>query len=385
MRDLPMRVAIFQPLIPSYRLPLYERLGALPGLELTVYAGDSEGSLKACHRGTSFRVVSAPLRYWALGFRTQSAQVSLPTHRKFDLLIAPWDIHYLTVIPSVALARSMGIPIVLWGHGYSLRPHLLSDAARNLWGKMANGVLLYTGSVANQLIEECGFSRDRVFVAQNALDQAPIQAARRHWLDRPRELEDFQRSHGLDPAKTIVFLSRLEVANRIDLLLHASAALSREHPALKTVVIGDGSSRAELQLLARSLRIEDRVIFTGAIYEESKLAPWMLSGTLFCYPANIGLSLLHAFGYGLPAVTSDDRWAQNPEIEALVPDGNGLEYRSGDLNDMVRQCARILSDSALHQRLSASALQTVQDLYSMDQMVDGFKQLFGWYAALSRR
>jgi glycosyltransferase involved in cell wall biosynthesis len=372
-----MRVAICQPLIPAYRLPLFERLGALPGVELTVFAGGSEGSLKGFHSGTSFQVISAPVHQYMGGLRAQFAQMTAPAQR-FDVVIAPWDIHYLTLVPSVALARSIGVPIVLWGHGYSQRPRALTDAARNLCGRFADAVLLYTRSIATQLIERCRFSGDRVFVAQNALDQSPIQAARRHWLDRPQWLQEFQRTHALDPSQTIIFVSRLEVGNRIELLLQATRLLSRLHPNLKTVIVGDGGDRTRLSQLARSLEIEAQVVFTGAIYDEVALAPWMLSGTLFCYPTNVGLSLLHAFGYGLPAVTSDNRRTQNPEIEALIAEENGLQYRDGDLQDMVRQCARILDDASLRIRLSQSALNTAVVRYSMDTMVNGFKQVFRW-------
>jgi hypothetical protein len=146
-----MRVAICQPLIPAYRLPLFERLGALPDIELTVFAGGNEGSLKAFQRGTTFRFVSAPVHHWPFGLRAQFAQVTALTHRRFDLLIAPWDIHFLTLAPAVAVARSVGIPVVLWGHGYSLRPHPLTDAARNVFGKLADAVLVYSRSIAAQL------------------------------------------------------------------------------------------------------------------------------------------------------------------------------------------------------------------------------------------
>jgi glycosyltransferase involved in cell wall biosynthesis len=375
-----MRVAICQPLIPSYRLPLFERLGRLPGIELTVFAGGSEGSLAAFHTGNSFRVVFAPVRRWVAGLRVQSAQVSAAAQGEYDVVIAPWDMHYLSLVPSVALARARGVPIVLWGHGYSQRPHALTDGARNVCGRIADAVLLYTRSVATRLIETARFSRDRVFVAQNALDQAPIQDAKRYWSIRPEALAEFRRMHAIDSASTILFISRLEPNNRIDLLLHATAALCSAHPDLKTVLIGDGSDRARLVALARSLGIEARVIFAGAIYEESKLAPWMLSASLFCYPTNVGLSLLHAFGYGLPAVTSDNRRAQNPEIEALIADVNGLEYRDGDLQDMVGQCGRILTDTMLRRRLSHGATQRVLEEYSMDRMVDGFAQVFDWSA-----
>jgi glycosyltransferase involved in cell wall biosynthesis len=375
-----MRVVICQPLIPAYRLPLFERLGALHEVELTLCAGGSQGSLRAFHRGDTFRVISAPVQHLGLGLRAQVAQVTALRRSKIDLLILPWDVHFITLPPAIALARGLGIPVVLWGHGYSQRPHVLTDAARNFCGRMADGVLLYTNSVAEQLIGRAGFSAERVFVAQNALDQSPIQAARDHWVSRPRELAAFQNSHGINPARTMLFISRLERANRIDMLVRATARLSRIHPHLKTIIIGDGSHRHQLEALARSLNVQNDVIFTGAIYEEAQLAPWMLSASLFCYPVNIGLSLLHAFGYGLPTVTSDDRRAQNPEIEALVPDSNGLEYKAGNIEDMIHQCSRILGDPELQKRLSKSALETVVNRYSLDEMVGGFQRLFSWAA-----
>ena len=310
------------------------------------------------------------------GLRLQPALLAAAARRGFDLVVAPWDVRYLNLLPSVALARAFRTPIVLWGHGYSLNPHPLTDGARNFCGRLADAVLLYTESVAAQLIETAHFSKDRVFVAQNALDQTPIQLARQSWMDRPEALAEFQRQHGVDSARTILFISRLEANNRIDMLLRATAALCPRYPDLKTVLIGDGSDRARLVELTRMLGIEGRVAFAGPIYEESELAPWMLSATLLCYPTNVGLSLLHAFGYGLPAVTSDNRRAQNPEIEALVAGVNGLEYRDGDLDDMVRQCEQILGDPDLRLQLSEAALQGVLHRYSIDRMVDGFKQVF---------
>lgn len=373
-----MRVAIFQPLVPSYRIPLYERLGARSDIELTVFGGGNWGSVPALSQGKSFRFVYAPVRHGALGLRVQLAQVQAMIRSRFDFVIAPWDIHYLTTLPTVGLSRARRVPIALWGHGYSQRPHPLTEAARNFVGRCADAVLLYTRSVARELVEQHRFAAERVFVAQNALDQTPIQTARQHWLENPLRLEQFQREHDLDPGQTILFVSRLEPSNRIESVLAATAALSDEFPRLRTVLIGDGSHRAELERTAVSLGIRDRLVFTGALYEEPRVAPWMLSATVLCYPTNIGLSLLHAFGYGLPVITSDDRRSHNPEIEALVPGINGIEYRAGDDTDLIRACAQVLRDPVLRQNLGAAALQTVLERYSMDTMVAGFERLFQW-------
>ena len=373
-----MRVVVCQPLVPAYRVPLFERLGAVPGVQLTVYAGGDEGSLKgATSTANAYEFRQAPIRLLPLGLRLQRGTAGLIRERP-DLLIAQWDIRYLNTLPLVAAARMWRVPIVLWGHGYSQRPHRLTDAARNICGRLADGVLLYTKTVAAQLVADGELRPERVFVAQNALDQTPIQRARRRWIADPEALERFRRDHGLDPARTLLFVSRLEPKNRVDLLLEAVARLSGRFEGLRLVVVGEGSARASLERRSEELGIRTNALFVGALYEEEQLAPWMLSSTAFCYPANIGLSLLHAFGYGLPVITSANRSLQNPEIEALRNGHNGLEYRDGDVDDLVRQCARVLAEPGLRARLGQNALETVLRDYSIEHMLDGFREVIEW-------
>lgn len=380
-----MRVVICQPLVPAYRVPLFERLGSLPGVQLTIYAGGDEGSLRAAMSATNaYEFRPAPVRLLPLGLRLQLATPGVVRQRP-DLLIAQWDIRYLNTFPLVVAARMRRVPVILWGHGYSRRPLRLTDAARNACGRLADGVLLYTKTVAAKLVAEGELRRERVFVAQNALDQTPIQHARRQWMANPEALRDFQRAHGLDPGRTLIFVSRLEPSNRVELLLEAVARLNDRFERLRLVVVGDGSARANLERRSKQLGIHANVVFLGALYDEERLAPWMLSSAAFCYPTNIGLSLLHAFGYGLPVVTSDNRALQNPEIEALRTEHNGLEYREGDIDDLVRQCNRLLAEPGLRARLGQSALETVLREYSLDHMLDGFKQVIDWARARHER
>ena len=94
--------------------------------------------------------------------------------------------------------------------------------------------------------------------------------------------------------------------------------------------------------------------------------------TLFCYPVNIGLSIMHALGYGLPVVTSDDLAAHNPEIEALEPGGNGLLYRDGDVDDLVARWKDLMTDHDQRARMSRQAIRTVEEKYTLENMVQGF-------------
>ncbi|MHB8837660.1 MAG: glycosyltransferase [Gemmatimonadaceae bacterium] len=183
---------------------------------------------------------------------------------------------------------------------------------------------------------------------------------------------------------TVIFVSRLEYANRVDLLLDASVILRRRLTELRVAIVGDGPERASLVQAIEARGLSDVVIMVGRLYDEMRLAPWFLCADVFCYPENVGLSLLHAFGYGVPAVVSDRRSCHNPEIDALQPGANGLLYQHGNAADLALQLTRILSDKPLRQALSASALSTVNEQYSLSRMVDGMEQAI-WFAARSRK
>lgn len=376
--DPALRIAICQPALPHYRAPVYDLLGSQEGIRLTVFAGGKLGTLEPGRAGQHYETRLGPVARLRLLGRTvsfQAFQLQVMNPRRFDLVILDWDANYLSLPLALALGALRGVPVALWGHGYSKSPSRLRDGIRNAYGRRAGAVVLYTRSVAQGLVEHEGYAPERVFVAQNALDQAPIRAAREHWLARPEELGAFAQRHGLTPGRTVLFVSRLEAENRLELLLRATAQLCAWDPAVRTVIVGDGPELPRLRNLAAELGVQDQVIFAGRIYEDMSLAPWALSADLFCYPVNIGLSILHAFGYGLPVVTCDALAAQNPEIEALEPGVNGLLYRCGDMGHLAEQCRAILEDQPLRQRMSEAATRTVAERYTLENMVQGFLDL----------
>ncbi len=373
-----LRIAICQPVVPHYRVPVFNLLGAQPGIELSVFAGLGGNTLQSATGETDFRHVRAAIRHHRLGsidFYYQRAQVDVVDPTRFDLVILPWNIRYLSLWPAMRKARDRRVPIALWGHGYSKRERRAIRWCRNRLARRADAMLLYSYGVARRLVAQFSFAQRRVFVAQNALDQAPTRESVRRWSSDPGALAAFQQQHDLDPAQTVVFVSRLERTNRVEMLIRGLHRLRRNRPAAKLVIVGDGPERAVLQALASELGQGRHIIFTGAIYNESELAPWMLSATLFCYPVNIGLSILHAFGFGLPVVTSDDIGSHNPEIEALQPGANGLLYRDGDVEDLVAKWNKLMDKPVVRQQLSAAALRQVQENYTLPRMVQGFLDL----------
>jgi glycosyltransferase involved in cell wall biosynthesis len=367
-----IRLVVQQPALPHYRVPVFAELSRRSGLSLRVVHGAVPDLTNAPAAG--FRAELVPTRRLRLPGRTlswQGAQLRLARRREADVLILSWNLNYLSLVPALLRARRQGVATILWGHGYSKR-----ESPRRRWARMrvtglASGLLLYDRRSARRCVES-GVDEARVFVAPNSLDQRPIEAAQRPW-DDPARLEEFRRSADLPRDRVVLFVSRLVAANRVDLLVQAAARLRPAFPDLRVLVIGGGPEAEPLRHLARSLELGQVVRFLGPLYDEGALAPYFRCASVFCYPANVGLSLLHAFGYGLPAVTSDHIEAHNPEIDALRRGENGLLYADGDAADLARVLERLLADPALRERLGREARRTVREEFTLEKMVDGME------------
>ena len=367
------RVTIIQPSLAKYRVPVYRELAKRPGIDLQVIYGMSEGIPNVEPSGFSAKF--SPLRVAQTNtghILWHNAQFDFATRKHCDVLILSWDVHYASLLPALARARANGVATILWGHGYSKTERPWRAWLRQVPARFADVLLFYSQGPARTYVERYGWDQNRVVVASNALDQTAIKAARSEWLSNRDKLIQFKEKHGLDGRPVILMCSRLEVANRADLLLRATARLLESIPDVKVLVVGTGDAEPDLRRLSQELDLGDRVKFVGPVYDEKELAPWFMSADVYCYPQNIGLSLLHAFGYGLPVVTSDRLETHNPEIEALKPCANGLLYRHGDIQDLADSLQRLLTDKELRNELSEGARRTVSDEYSLGRMVDGF-------------
>ncbi|MED6306422.1 MAG: glycosyltransferase family 4 protein, partial [Planctomycetota bacterium] len=140
------------------------------------------------------------------------------------------------------------------------------------------------------------------------------------------------------------------------------------------LVVGEGTARASAEAYSDSLGLGDSVRFLGAIYDEEELAGWCLSSICMTYPVAVGLSVMHAFGYGLPVLTSDDLASHNPEINAIRDGVNGMLYREGEVRSLADAIIRLAGDPELRRRMSLAALDSVRgpDGWTVENMVDGF-------------
>ena len=367
-----IRVRLVQEIIPHYRIPVFENLAARPEIDLTIHADLSEGagSLKGESHVPGCRLEHFSER--TLGPLLWDSQIVSIAAQPSDVLILPWRTRSLFSSKAIRTARRSGAGVVLWGHGLSKYDNAFRRVLRTRFLKKVDALLFYDPVTAKKFVSD-DLPAENLFAASNAIDQRPIQQAIKAWEDEPGKLEAFQKKEELDPDHTAIFISRIEPDKKLDLLLDGLKHALERDPRMRLVVVGDGLARAEAEAHARAIEVDHAVRFLGAIYDETELAGWCLSACCMTYPVAVGLSVMHAFGYGLPVLTSDAISGHNPEINAIRPGENGLFYKDGDPGDLGRTLFEFAESDERRKQMSDAARASVgPDGWCIDRMVDGF-------------
>ena len=368
-----IRVVFLQPLIPHYRLAFFRGLAAERDLDLTVHASrETPGrDLKSVEVDPRwFRVEwhdcrrlggqNRPNALWQSGLHLPSG------FGRGDVLVLPGTPRYLSGLVLALRARLRGASVLWFGQGFSASNNPSNAAIRRSMMRLADEVVLYTDREV-ELYRAIGFPAGRLSASNNALDQSAISKAAAEWS--AQRLEAFVANAGLTGRRILLLVGRLIGKTNAGLLLRAVASLPTTYTA---VVVGDGPERAALANHAATFGLGDRARFIGSLYSEDALAPWFLAAAAFVYPGTIGLSILHAFGYGLPVITHGDWTDHGPEFATLRPGENGAIFRPGDVSDLVTRIIEVAEAPPERRAAMSMAARQVTEVHSMPRMVERF-------------
>jgi glycosyltransferase involved in cell wall biosynthesis len=366
-----INVDIVQPKIAHYRLPLYYGLINNSKINLNVQASSNNNGSTFRALDSHFDINHPTLSLFGGRLKWQRGLKLVLAKHPGDVLIVCGDLHFLSTLLIIFRAKLRGVGVLWWTHHRSAGSRNWRVKIRLLIARLLSDcVLLYTNAGVKYLIEY-GFDKDRLFACGNTIDNRESLNAAQAWSSEA--LLAFKKEIGLENQPIFLFSSVLRKKVQLDLLLKALADGQLKAKSWHLVIIGDGEMAEDYRALAKSLRIDHRITWVGALYDEEKLAPWFLSASYFVYPGSIGLSLLHAFSYGLPVITHNCASKHMPEFEALKPNINGITFREGsviDLSDTLINALE-LSESVYHQ-MATEAWQTAHEDYSMESMVHNF-------------
>jgi glycosyltransferase involved in cell wall biosynthesis len=184
----------------------------------------------------------------------------------------------------------------------------------------------------------------------------------------------FRQRHGLEAGhKVILFLGRIHKTKGIDLLINAFAGIVKDITDARLVVAGpdDGYLNA-LQNLTAELRLTEKVIFTGPVYGEEKLAAYV-DADVYALTSSweaFGISIFEALACGTPAVVTD-----RCGVADIIRDKAGLvvPYEVAALKDALRQ---MLADDKKRQQYGRDGQALVRGQYGWGAIAERTERMY---------
>jgi Glycosyltransferase len=368
------RVAIVTNIMPPYRADFYRRILASKDFECHVFCqkavpGADVGTAAHLFPGRVTVVNAVSVANERIAWQT------LP-HAKiranFDMCFIYGNPRVVSGVLLSWVLRALGMPVVIWGQAHTAGASRISERIRLAWWRGFPNLFVYTDDEVHYLRDR-GFAHQLIIGMNNGLDQAMLDSAAAKWTDA--HLVEWRSREGLGQNLILLSCARLVGKNQFDLMIDALPALLEVHPTLIWCVVGNGPEQEQIENRAKKRGVARAILWKGPLYDEDDLAPWFMSSEVLVHPGAVGLTLLHAFGYGLPVVTHDDRSQQMPEIAALREGTNGVLFRRGDVRSLVESLLGILRAPAVRSHLAEGALRTAREEFNTAVMAQRFSEI----------
>jgi glycosyltransferase involved in cell wall biosynthesis len=355
------RVGLVQRVLPSYRAPFFDALGAACPSGLAIFAGKPKldemiKTVESLDQAQLSHAKNLHLFDHSLYICIQIGLLRWLKAWDPDVLIVEANPRYLRTPAAVRWMHTRGRPVIGWGLG---APPLSGPLAsmrhqrRTRFIHQFDALITYSQAGGDQYAQ-LGFAKERIFVAVNAVTPPPA-----HPLPaRPASAED-QRGR-------VLFVGRLQERKQIHNLLAACAQLP-DALQPKLVIVGDGPNRARLQALAQELY--PQATFTGALFGDALEAQFR-GADLFVLPGTGGLAMQQAMSFGLPVIAAE---ADGTQADLVRP-GNGWQIPPNDVRALQTALHQALSDIAALRKMGAESYRIVSEEVNLDKMVAVFLQ-----------
>lgn len=385
--DEPLRVVVVSPEPAPYRAPLFDRIAARPGIDLTVlYAAETLAgrtwSVELRHRSRFLRGVRVPgvQRLFAHDY-VVSPDVGRAL-RGLDpdvVVVSGWSTFACQA--AIAWCRRRRVPYVLQVESHDEGP-------RSGWRRAVKGAIvprlvrgassvLVTGSLVRRSMLERGADAERLGVFAVTMDVDELGAR----ADALRASRDELRSRlGLGPEDVAVLcVARLAPEKGLDTLVRAVSAAGDDRIAL--VLVGTGAERSRLERLARDEGV--RLVLVGDLPWERIVEAYVAADVfaLLSEREPWGVVVNEAGACGLPLVLSDRVGAA---ADLLVDGDNGTLVAAGDVRGAAGAIRRLARDPALRAAQGARSREIVAP-WGYEPSVEGFVEAVREAVADARR
>jgi glycosyltransferase involved in cell wall biosynthesis len=278
-------------------------------------------------------------------------------------------------IPAARLARVPVIIASIRDNGECWTPW--QRRLERLVCRLAHRVVVNADVIKRRLAAE-GYDARRITVIPNGTRcPASVPASRsadlREELDLPAE------------APVVGMLARLDPIKGIEYFLEAAAQVSARRPDVRFLIVGDNrvdvSYREDLTRLARRLRLEEVVRFTGFRNDVAEVLSLLSVSVLASLSEGLSNTLLESMAAGIPVVAT----AVGGNPEAVEHGVTGILVPPKNAPALADAICRILNHKDQAAAMGLSGRRRVTERFSTRAMVSASERLYGQLLAEARR
>lgn len=352
---------IVQPALGRYRKGFIERLVRInKEFKISIFCSpvDDSGVKSMDEIDKSINYVKAECISFLGLFFWQSFVLKILSMRlsKGDVFVFNGNPRFLSSLLLAFYFKLKGVDVIWWGHGRSSTSSSLGCFVRFKLMSFFR-VILYTDEEVKELSQiintpMCGLN--------NGLDIDAIRNSYSHSICK----------YDAD-VLNLVFIGRVTNKSQFHLLIKALLALPIEiSKKYQLNVVGNVDYKQLLSKFPDINRIDIQCF--GEQWDESKITEILSGCHLFVYPGSVGLSLIHAFALGLPAIVHNNKQLHMPEIGCFKNGFNGVNFEYDSFLSLSSVLIDILEDRSLLKKYSLNAYDTVTHTFNTKDMANRF-------------
>ncbi len=351
------KVHVFQNVIPLYRKEFFDSLNS-NNYKIKLWASNrNELGIESVELDNLDYDNS--LKLYNIGSRVmwQSFSKALYEIKKGDIVVLSGNPRLLSNYVIVFLSKILGFKTICWSHGWTAGSHGLFSKIRIKSMSLFNGVLLYTDKEV-ELFKLKNLCNKPMFYLNNGLNYDRLVGLRK------KGFHDYNKK---DKTK-LIYCGRLTEKSNIILLLTAMIKLEND---FQLKIVGDGELFSTCEDFIHKHNLKN-VTMMGKVFDEDILSELYADSDVFVYPGKVGLSLIHAFCYGLPAILHDKPEYQMPEYAASNTQ-NTIYFNYENVESLVSALKKFHSCSVedIHD-MRYEADRVVREKYNTKEMVSNF-------------
>ena len=365
-----IKVVVLYRVIQHWRCPMFQRISNLENIDLKVFYGaDFKGTkvvsgdkiegfkseklytikIKKKHNGIERQMPFCPTLFFHL------------IKENPDVILTEGKSNFANAILGFIYAKLFRKRIIWWGLGKLRNETLGSNKDKFVQNieKKCDAQLVYS-SVGKDYYESIGIPSSKIFTAVNVVETERIKAI--------MQSQDYQFAvASKDSSFNVLYVGAVNKNKRIELLINAFAAFSKDKNDVKLTLVGDGSYLQEIKVMIKEkglVNVETPGQVINGLYK------YFANADVFVLPGLGGLAISEAMSFGLPIICS---FGDGCEVD-LVDATNG--FRDPNLNEqsLCLYLENLYHDRILLANMKASSLAKIANVYNVNTYINAINE-----------